>query len=214
MAKRYKEKEHKKIMHKGVIFFLIVLLIIIIGATIYFINKDNDVNIQNANNKNELEIENNIESENTKNEEKTEQSTDGEDAETKKDTENELSVDMLNPSERNNKLLEENKKIKGGKVIKIHYQLKSLEKGSVQLYYKLTDNTIYVVDADISSKEINNTEKYEKNDLDNRQEIIDNLNENINENFERYKDKITNDGKQLNIVITDTEVVLTTSYVN
>ena len=101
---------------------------------------------------------------------------------------------------------------KGGKIIKMHYKLESLDAGNVLLYYRLETGTVYVVDVDISSSKIKSTKKYEENDLENKQEIVDNLSTNINEYFEKYKEKLQSEGRLLNVIITDTEVIINLNY--
>lgn len=204
MAKRYKEKK-RKFKHKGMI-ILLSALIVIIGYTIYYFvdsnkNQQNEVkNNDNIYNSTINEV-NNTEKDYTE----TEINVEEENLKTK------LSSNILNPVDLNNEVLEKIKEVENGEIIKIQYKLKSLENGVIELYYR-TEKTIYVVEVDIASKTAKNAIEYKEKDLNTRQVITDNLKENINEDFERYKEKINNEGKCLNIIITDTEVVLNTNY--
>lgn len=199
MAKRFKEKSRKKLRYKGIVLLLIILLVIAIGVAIYFNIKDKDRrNNDIIASQEENRIDNSIKKE--KSSKDKQQDKEG------------VGGDMLSPSKLNQTVLENNEKVKDGEIIKIHYKMQSLEKGNVLLYYKVKNDAIYVVNIDISSKEIKSTKKYEKDDLDNKQVIVDNLSANINDYFERYKDKLNEEGKQLNIIITDTEIILNTRY--
>lgn len=199
MAKRYKEKSRKKLRYKSTVLLLIILLVIAISIAIYFNNKDEDGrNNDIIASQEENRIDNSIKKEKS--------------SKDKQQDKEELNGDMLNPSKLNQTVLENNEKVKDGEIIKIHYKMQSLEEGNVLLYYKVKNDAIYVVNIDISSKEIKSTKKYEEDDLSNKQVIVDNLSANINCYFERYKDKLNGEGKQLNIIITDTEVILNTNY--
>lgn len=185
---------------------LLSALIVIIGYTIYYFvdsnkNQQNEVkNNDNIYNSTINEV-NNTEKDYTE----TEINVEEENLKTK------LSSNILNPVDLNNEVLEKIKEVENGEIIKIQYKLKSLENGVIELYYR-TEKTIYVVEVDIASKTAKNAIEYKEKDLNTRQVITDNLKENINEDFERYKEKINNEGKCLNIIITDTEVVLNTNY--
>lgn len=203
MAKRYKEKEKKKSSHKVVILLFIILLIIAIGVTIYFINRNTDDSVEAS--QSESDDNGSGEEEGSKEEASEEKQEDGSNEES-------ASGDKISPSELNQKVLEENEKVEGGKIIKMHYKLESLDAGNVLLYYRLETGTVYVVDVDISSSKIKSTKKYEENDLENKQEIVDNLSTNINEYFEKYKEKLQSEGRLLNVIITDTEVVINLNY--
>ena len=203
MAKRYKEKEKKKSSHKVVILLFIILLIIAIGVTIYFINRNTDDSVEAS--QSESDDNGSGEEEGSKEEASEEKQEDGSNEES-------ASGDKISPSELNQKVLEKNEKVEGGKIIKMHYKLESLDAGNVFLYYRLETGTVYVVDVDISSSKIKSTKKYEENDLENKQEIVDNLSTNINEYFEKYKEKLQSEGRLLNVIITDTEVVINLNY--
>ena len=203
MAKRYKEKEKKKSSHKVVILLFIILLIIAIGVTIYFINRNTDDSVEAS--QSESDDNGSGEEEGSKEEASEEKQEDGSNEES-------ASGDKISPSELNQKVLEKNEKVEGGKIIKMHYKLESLDAGNVLLYYRLETGTVYVVDVDISSSKIKSTKKYEENDLENKQEIVDNLSTNINEYFEKYKEKLQSEGRLLNVIITDTEVVINLNY--
>ena len=203
MAKRYKEKAKKKSSHKVVILLFIILLIIAIGVTIYFINRNTDYSVEAS--QSESDDNGSGEEEGSKEEASEEKQEDGSNEES-------ASGDKISPSELNQKVLEKNEKVEGGKIIKMHYKLESLDAGNVLLYYRLETGTVYVVDVDISSSKIKSTKKYEENDLENKQEIVDNLSTNINEYFEKYKEKLQSEGRLLNVIITDTEVVINLNY--
>ena len=207
MAKRYKEKEKKKGGRKGAVLLFIILLIIVVIFTIYFVNKNAD-NVDSSEKASQSGSDANISGKDEGSKKKTAK----EKQEDEQLNEENASGDMLSPSELNRMVLEENEKVESGKIIKMHYKLESLDVGNVLLYYRLNNGTIYVVNMDISSKKIMSTKKYKEDDLENRQEIVDNLSTSINEYFEKYKEKLQSEGRMLNVIITDTEVVINLNY--
>lgn len=119
----------------------------------------------------------------------------------------ELVSDLLIPSDLNNEILEiiSNKDIK---IVRIHYKLENLNKGTVNLIYLTKENNLLKIDVDIESKKIKTMEIVEE-DI-NRTEITTNLNEDIKEDFENNKDRINLDEGQtrLNIIMTSTEIIV------
>lgn len=125
-----------------------------------------------------------------------------------------LNVDILIPKDLVNEIsskLED--EIKDADVVRIHYQLKTLEYGTVQIFYKQDDVKIYSVEVDIASKEITEYKKIEDEDLAQKSAIEDNLNEDIKQDFEKYKDRLIEENNRLNIMISYTEIMINVSYV-
>lgn len=191
MAKRYKRKENKK----WKIFLFFFIIIIIIGIIILW-QKNNNLN---ENKVIETEIENVVLQEIVEN---IRQNNDI------------LSSDLLVPKEiciEIEEILKSN--IENGSIIKINYQLKSLEEGNLFLYYKLGENNIVKIEIDIASKMIQNISNYNESDLDGKSVIKENLNENIKKDFENNKSKLENDNNRLNIIITNTEIIINIVWV-
>ena len=125
-----------------------------------------------------------------------------------------LNVDILKPidleKEVRNKL--ENK-IGDAEILKVHYILKTLEEGTVLLYYKINDTNIYLVEVDIAYKEITDTKEVKDEELLQKLAIEDNLNEDVKQDFETYKERIVEENSRLNIIISNTEIIINISYV-
>ena len=68
------------------------------------------------------------------------------------------------------------------------------------------------VKVDIKEKNILTITEYKDDELIDKNQIDENLSENIVNDFEENKELI-NEGKMLNIIITDTEVIMNTSYI-
>ena len=113
-------------------------------------------------------------------------------------------------SEVRNKLEEE---IKDAEVVRIHYQLKTLEDGIIRIYYKLDDEKIYSAEVDIASKVITKFEENEDEELAQKSTIEDNLEEDVKQDFETYKDRLNGENSRLNIIISNTEIIINVSYV-
>lgn len=119
----------------------------------------------------------------------------------------ELASDLLIPRDLNNEIREiiDNEDVK---IVRIHYKLENLNKGTVSLIYLTKENNLLKIDVDIESKKIKAMEIVEE-DI-NRTEITTNLNEDIKEDFENNKDRINLDEGQtkLNIIMTSTEIII------
>ena len=156
---------------------------------------------QVTNNDNEIKNEDNEQKE-------TDQSKDN-------DSEDDISLDadVLVPkvldSDIRSKLAE---KIEDADVVRVHYKLKTLEEGTAQVYYKLENSKIYLVEVDIASKSITDYKEIEDEDLVKKSSISDNLEEDVKQDFEKYKDRITEESGRLNIIISNTEIIINVSY--
>lgn len=208
MAKRYKKKKKNK---KFLLCLICIVLILLIVYCIYtlFIKKNNEQTMQNdvvtteqvTNNDNEIKNEDNEQKE-------TDQSKDN-------DSEDDISLDadVLVPkvldSDIRSKLAE---KIEDADVVRVHYKLKTLEEGTAQVYYKLENSKIYLVEVDIASKSITDYKEIEDEDLVKKSSISDNLEEDVKQDFEKYKDRITEESGRLNIIISNTEIIINVSY--
>lgn len=209
MAKRYNKKSKNK--KKFLRYLICLIIILIIGYTLYynFIKKDNNQNeiLDNAIiNKEQVENKSNVKysEDNDKKFNKNEQNTEKNVS---------LSSDVFIPkdldSEVRNNFANE---LKNSDIVKIHYKLKSLEEGTAELYYKLDKNKMYLVQVDISSKKILKTDEVEDKELSKKSEIVNYLNEDIKNDFEQYKNELNIEGSILNIIISNTEIVINVSY--
>lgn len=211
MAKRYKEKKKNKFL----LYLTSIAIILVIAYLVYnfFIKKNDEQskNVENTQTNNaQVEQQLNIDS-NTENKESNSEQ-DSLDDESNDNIP--LSGDILVPkdleSEVRNKLEEE---IKDAEVVRIHYQLKTLEEGIVQIYYKLNDEKIYSAKVDIASKEIAEFAEIEDEELVQKSTIEDNLEEDVKQDFETYKDRLNGENSRLNIIISNTEIIINVSYV-
>lgn len=215
MAKRYKKKKKNK---KFLLCLICIVLILVIVYCIYtlFINKNDEQTMQNdvvtteqvTNNDNEIKNEDNEQKE-------TDQSKDNDSDSDNNDSEDNISLDadVLVPkdldSDIRSKLAE---KIEDADVVRVHYKLKTLEEGTAQVYYKLENSKIYLVEVDIASKSITDYKEIEDEDLEKKSSISDNLEEDVKQDFEKYKDRITEESGRLNIIISNTEIIINVSY--
>lgn len=211
MAKRYKEKKKNKFL----LYLTSIAIILVIAYLVYnfFIKKNDEQskNVENTQTNNaQVEQQLNIDS-NTENKESNSEQ-DSLDDESNDNIP--LSGDILVPkdleSEVRNKLEEE---IKDAEVVRIHYQLKTLEDGIIRIYYKLDDEKIYSAEVDIASKVITKFEENEDEELAQKSTIEDNLEEDVKQDFETYKDRLNGENSRLNIIISNTEIIINVSYV-
>ena len=194
MAKRYKEKDKKKVNKSKIILFCIVLIIII--CIVFFWNGSSN---QNSPDDITETMTGNAELEDELLETATE--------EIKKDNTT-LSSDLLNPEEICNEIeIISNDKIGEGYIVKINYQLKNLEEGKVFLYYKLEDNNVVLIEVDIASKQIQSIENYDGNDLAEKLEIKENLKTDVKEYYEENQSGLLDDEYRVNILITNTDII-------
>ena len=201
MAKRYKKKKRNKIR----LYLTCIVAICIMAFLIYnfFIEKENESKNMKEDMQDEQQLSHNI---NIKNEQTELEEASNENVH--------LNVDILKPidleKEVRNKL--ENK-IGDAEILKVHYILKTLEEGTVLLYYKINDTNIYLVEVDIAYKEITDTKEVKDEELLQKLAIEDNLNEDVKQDFETYKERIVEENSRLNIIISNTEIIINISYV-
>ena len=178
-------------MAKGKIKYIILLIIVIIIAIIFIgINQNWFSSNDEVNNVEENSIQ----------------------VLSKKIENNSLESNLLNPEELNNEIISKldasQEKVDA---VRIQYKLKALDSGNIYLYYKINDTDLIRVDVNISEKKIENAEEYNDDVLLSKEKITDNLKENVQEDFESKKNKLDSDSKRINVIITDTEVVINTS---
>ena len=195
MAKRYKEKDKKKVNKSKIILLCIVLIVII--CIVFFWNGSSN---QNSPDDITETMTGNAELEDELLETATEK--------IKKDNTT-LSSDLLNPEEICNEIkIISNDKIGDGYIVKINYQLKTLDEGNLFLYYKLEGKNVILIKVDITSKQIQSISKYETDDLNDKTEIKENLKENIRDYYEKYKNELLESDERVNISITDRDIML------
>lgn len=199
MAKRYIEKKKGKVKY-------IVFLIIIIVVFVYIAMEQKWFGIINENK--------NI-SEKTKQEEYKEEETDKiiEQIHEKVENKNEpINANLLNPEELNNTLIQTlNNKEQESYIIKIHYKLKKIDIGYVDVYYNVNNNIILKLTINVNNKIVESMEEYDDENLLRKNKIESNLAENIEEDFNRRFKNIENENTIVNIIITNTEVVINSS---
>lgn len=66
---------------------------------------------------------------------------------------------------------------------------------------------------DIASSKITECKKIEDDNLVKKSVIKDNLDEDVKQDFEKYKDKLNGENSRLNVIITNTEIIINVSYV-
>lgn len=201
MAKRYKEKEKKKLNIKNVLIFLVIILIIvfiIIGIKQKWFDFDYVKNMLEQSKQEEISFElfQNI---------------------TKKVEGNKkLSSNILNPAELNNEItaiINEGEETKNSNyIVKIQYKLKTLSSGTIDIFYKVSENDLIKMTVNLETKEIERTEQYKDEFLLSKSKIEENLEENIEKDFESRKKEIIENATFLNVIITNTEVVTNIGY--
>ena len=65
----------------------------------------------------------------------------------------------------------------------------------------------------MKEKQIKQISNYDKDDLKEKVEITENLNENIVEYYEEYKDELEEPNQRVNITITDRDIMLNIIFV-
>ena len=95
----------------------------------------------------------------------------------------------------------------------MNYKLKDLENGKVELFYKINDSEILNLIINLKDKKLEKAEELQDNEMLEKKEVIENINEDIKTDFEENKNKLKPDeGKNiLNIIITDTEIIINAS---
>lgn len=199
MAKRYKEKTKKKFKIKNIlicIIFIILFAVIIIGVKQKWFDFDHIKQRIKDQEEQEISFElfQNI---------------------TKKVEENrKLTSNLLKPSELNNEIdsmiNEEEENKDNNYIVKIQYKLKDLNTGTIDIYYKAGKDNLIKMVVNIENKEIESTEKYEDKELVKKDKIRNNLEENIEEDFNKRKEKLNSEYEVVNIIITNTEIVINT----
>ena len=122
-----------------------------------------------------------------------------------------LGSNLLNPEELNNEILSKLVDMNEAYPVRIQYKLKALDNGNIYLYYKINNTSLIMVNVSIGEKKIESIEEYSDDTLLSKNEISNYLKENVQEDFESKKDKLDSDNKSVNIIITNTEVVINTS---
>lgn len=185
MAKRYKEKTKKKTVKKILAFTSISLVIlgILSLAFIFGISKI-DTMIKDRNET--IKTKNMIEN-----------------------IDKNIHSDVLIIEELNKEMIE-----KLGKeyyIVKSKYKLNSLDKGTIENYYT-NGTTVIRILIDIEENKISEINEIQDEELNKKTEIGNNIKENIKQDFEENKSNISEE-KVLNIVVTDTEIIINTNYV-
>lgn len=196
MAKRYKEKKRKK----KKIFFLIIVIVLLI-VMFFVVNKKQSSKNEEKDVYKDKVIKNINES--------LEENSD----ENKKNNSNiKLSSNLVIPEELNKDVISKvNDQLKEAELVKIQYQLINLDDGEIELFYKAEDK-IVKIKVDIKEKSIINIEEIKDDELLKKSKIQDNIKEDIAKDFEENKE-LLNEEKVLNIIITDTEVIISITYI-
>lgn len=123
-----------------------------------------------------------------------------------------LEKNLLNPEELTNEIFSKLDTMSEGEiqVIQIHYKLKNLDSGTIDIYYKINNIELIKINVNIDEKKIENIEEYNDDSLLQKEVIGDNLKENVEEDFESKKESLDVENKSINIIITNTEVVINT----
>ena len=123
-----------------------------------------------------------------------------------------LENNLLNPEELTNEISSKLEIMSEGEtqVIQIHYRLKSLNSGTIDIYYKINNTDLIKINVNIDEKKIENIEEYNDDNLLQKEVIGDNLKEEVEEDFESRKESLDIENKSINIIITNTEVVINT----
>lgn len=205
MAKRYK-KRAKKV--KPLLLIIIVIAFLLCLAIYLVCNKDTYI-VYDENQTDRI----------TEKTETNDQIKKGDKIEPEKEGEGEgdksigLSSSLMAPEELNKDVVSNlNEQLGEAELVKLQYQLVDLDNGTIYLYYKVNSKKLMEVKIDVNEKSIVSFEEYKDEELLNKNRIQDNLHEDIAKDFEEGKDLLS-EGKVLNIIITDTEVILNTSYV-
>ena len=124
-----------------------------------------------------------------------------------------LESNLLNPEELNNEIISKLSDVSQDEayVVRIQYKLKALDNGTIYLYYKINNTNLMRVNVNISEKKIDSIDEYSDDTLLAKYKIGNYLKENVQEDFESKKDKLDSESKSVNVIITNTEVVINTS---
>lgn len=189
MEKRYKQKSNK---NKKTIVVIIAIIIVIIIVFFLINNKGKKTIINNTLTESINEA---LEYDNNEVEEKNNNIK--------------LSSNLIVPEELNKEMLSNIGQ--DAELIKIQYKLINLEDGEIELFYK-DEGKIIKIEVNIKEKSIVNMTEIEDDELIKKSKIQDNIKENIENYYEENKE-LLNDEKVLNIIITDTEVIMNISYI-
>ena len=202
MAKRYKEKEKRKLNIKNILIFLVIILIIvfiIIGIKQKWFDFDYIKNMLEQSKQEEISFEL------------------FQDITRKVEENKKLSSNILNPAELNNEInaiINEGEETKNSNyIVKIQYKLKTLSSGTIDIFYKVSENDLIKMTVNLETKEIESTEQYEDEFLLSKSKIEENLEENIEKDFESRKEEIIENATFLNVIITNTEIVTNIGYI-
>lgn len=202
MAKRYKEKEKRKLNIKNILIFLVIILIIvfiIIGIKQKWFDFDYIKNMLEQSKQEEISFEL------------------FQDITRKVEENKKLSSNILNPAELNNEInaiINEGEETKNSNyIVKIQYKLKTLSSGTIDIFYKVSENDLIKMTINLETKEIESTEQYEDEFLLSKSKIEENLEENIEKDFESRKEEIIENATFLNVIITNTEIVTNIGYI-
>lgn len=210
MAKRYKKNKKRRFLP----YLICIVIILAIAYLIYnlFIKKNDEQGNEKENiqtnivqEEQQTNVDNNIEDEKSESQQKD------------NDGNKEvilLNVDVLTPKELESKIRNKFEEIKEAEVVKIHYQLKTLEEGTIKVYYRLEDTENYYAEIDIASKEMIDYKKIKDEELMQKTLIENNLEEDVRQDFEKYSDKLSDETSRLNIIISNTEIIINVSYVS
>lgn len=191
MAKRYKERSNK---NKKTIIVIIAIIVVIIVVFFLIDNKrEKTININNIpiESINEtLEYDNN-------------------EVEEEKNCNIKLSSNLIVPEELNKDVLSSIGQ--NAELIKLQYKLINLENGEIELFYKV-EGKIIKIKVNIKEKSIVNITEIKDDELMKKSKIQDNIKEDI-ENYYEENEELLNDEKVLNIIITDTEIILNITYI-
>ena len=202
MAKRYKEKEKRKLNIKNILIFLVIILIIvfiIIGIKQKWFDFDYIKNMLEQSKQEEISFEL------------------FQDITRKVEENKKLSSNILKPAELNNEInaiINEGEETKNSNyIVKIQYKLKTLSSGTIDIFYKVSENDLIKMTVNLETKEIESTEQYEDEFLLSKSKIEENLEENIEKDFESRKEEIIENATFLNVIITNTEIVTNIGYI-
>lgn len=123
-----------------------------------------------------------------------------------------LTSDLLIPKDLNEEIINALNK-DNMKLIKMNYKLESLENGKIELFYNVNNREILNLVIDLKSKQLEKTVNIQDEDLLERKEIKENINEDIKVDYEENKKRLKpEEGKNiLNIIVTDTEIIINAS---
>ena len=123
-----------------------------------------------------------------------------------------ISSDILVLNDLNNEIIE-HLDLGNMQLVKAHYKLESLEKGTTSLYYKVDDREIVKVDINISDKKIEKAEKQENAEEISLAQIENNMSRDLKKYFENNQKRLKPDeGKNiLNIIVANDQIIINAS---